>query len=421
MSYRPRIVDQELRDQLAASGAVLIEGPKACGKTETARQAARSEVLLDLDGPARASGLLDPSLLLEGDTPRLLDEWQLVPALWNQVRRTVDARRTPGQFVLTGSAVPADDVTRHSGAGRITRVRMRPMSTWEAGRSTGDVSLNALFSGQGARAADSGLTVVDLADLVVRGGWPLHLGASTKAAMHQLTGYLRDVERTDVQRVDGVRRDPVKVQRLLRAYARHVATEASLSTIAADVGGDAPDSAAESAHRQTITDYLVALERLMVVEEQPAWAPHLRSRARIRSASKRHFVDPSLATAALGAAPDRLLADPAFFGTLFESMVVRDLRVYAQAADASVLHYRDNTGLEVDAIVERRDGAWAAFEVKLGVGAIDDAAATLLRFRAKVDAARSGPPAALAVIVGTGFGYRRPDGVDVIPIGALGP
>lgn len=295
------------------------------------------------------------------------------------------------------------------------------MSTWEAGRSTGDVSLNALFSGQGARAADSGLTVVDLADLVVRGGWPLHLGASTKAAMHQLTGYLRDVERTDVQRVDGVRRDPVKVQRLLRAYARHVATSASLSTIAADVGGDAPDSAAESAHRQTITDYLVALERLMVVEEQPAWAPHLRSRARIRSASKRHFVDPSLATAALGAAPDRLLADPAFFGTLFESMVVRDLRVYAQAADASVLHYRDNTGLEVDAIVERRDGAWAAFEVKLGVGAIDDAAATLLRFRAKVDAARSGPPAALAVIVGTGFGYRRPDGVDVIPIGALGP
>ena len=419
MPYRPRIVDPELAARLAATGAVVIEGPKGCGKTATARQVARSEVLLDVDENARRAIAIDPRLVLDGPVPRLFDEWQLEPTLWNHLRRAVDARQQPGQFILTGSAAPTDDITRHTGAARITRLRMRPMSLFETGHATGAISLAALLAGESARSQESTLTVTDLATLVVIGGWPGNLTRTSAQAMQATRDYLDEIRRVDLSRVDRSTRDPGKVGRLLRALARHVATEASLATLMADtVGAEGADGALA---RETVRDYLDTLERVMIIEDQPAWAPHLRSRSRIRNAAKRHFVDPSLAAAALRATPARLLADLNALGLLFESLVVRDLRVYAQASDATVLHYRDNTGLEVDAIVEVSDGQWAAFEVKLGQGQVDAAAASLLTFASRVDTAKCGAPAALGVITASGYGYRRPDGVHVIPVGALGP
>ncbi len=415
--YRPRVADTELEARLAATGAVVIDGPRGCGKTETARQAAASEVRLDVDDEARAAGLLAPALLLEGERPRLIDEWQLVPAIWNQVRREVDATGgRPGQFILTGSAVPADDVTRHSGALRFSRLRMRPMSLVEAGYSTGDISLKNLFDGAEPRAVDPGLTINDLAERITVGGWPNLQDRTIDEALIALRGYLDETRRVDLVRVDGIGRDPENVARVLRSVARNTATGASARAIAADVGG-----AEGPIDHHTVLGYLAALSRIFVVEDLPAWSPGLRSRTILRSAPKRHFVDPSLAVAALGTTPDRLLRSVETLGFLFESLVVRDLRVYAQAMDASVFHYRDSADLEADAIVERRDGAWAAFEVKLGQGAIDRAAESLLRVAARVDPERHGKPAVLAVITGWGYGYRRPDGVAVIPIGTLAP
>lgn len=413
--YRPRVADAELASRLAATGAVVIDGPRGCGKTETARQAAASEVRLDVDDEARAAGLLAPALLLEGDRPRLIDEWQLVPAIWNQVRREVDATGgRPGQFILTGSAVPADDVTRHSGALRFSRLRMRPMSLVEAGYSTGDISLKDLLDGAEPRAVDPGLTINDLAERITVGGWPNLQDRTIDEALIALRGYLEETRRVDLARVDGIARDPENVARVLRSLARNVATVASARAIAADVGG-----AEGPIDHHTVLGYLAALSRLFVVEDLPAWSPALRSRTILRGAPTRHFVDPSLGVAALGTRPDRLLRDVETLGFLFESLVVRDLRIYAQALDASVFHYRDSTDLEADAIVERRDGAWAAFEVKLGQGAVDRAAEALLRVAARVDPEKHGKPAVLAVITGWGYGYRRPDGVAVIPIGAL--
>jgi len=416
MTYQPRVVDRELATRLGSRGAVVIEGPKGCGKTATARQVAASEVLLDVDANARRAIAIEPSLVLAGPAPRLIDEWQIEPSIWNHIRRAVDDRQRPGQFILTGSAVPTDDITRHTGAARLTRLRMRPMSSFESGRSTGTVSLLALLCGADARSPDTGDGVGGLAEQVVVGGWPGNLQRTVTQSMQAMRDYLDEIRRVDIGRVDGRAYDPVRVGRLLRSLARHVATEASIATLRTDAGG-----ADGALARDTVSDYLAALERLMITEDQPAWAPHLRSRSRVRSASKRHFVDPALACAALRATPERLLADLQLLGLLFESLVVRDLRVYAQAADGTVLHYRDNTGLEVDAIVETGDGGWAAFEVKLGPGQIDAAAATLLTFAARVDTDKCGAPKALGVIVGTGYGYRRPDGVQVIPIGAFGP
>jgi hypothetical protein len=415
--YRSRIVDRELASLLAAAGAVVVEGPRGCGKTETALRASASAVRLDVDDQARAAGNLAPALLLDGARPRLLDEWQLVPGVWNYVRREVDARGgRAGQFILTGSAVPADDVTRHSGALRFARLRMRPMSLLETGMSTGAVSLAALLAGEEPRAADPGLGIKGIAEVVAAGGWPALIGRPVDAALLVLRGYLDEIRRVDLTRVDGVARDPENVGRVLRSLARHVATQASARSIAADVGG-----AESPIDHHTVLTYLAALARVFVVEDLPAWSPALRSRTVLRSAPTRHFVDPSLAVAALGADPDRLLRDVETLGLLFESLAIRDLRVFAQALGASVFHYRDATGLEVDAIVERRDGTWAAFEVKLGPGAVDEAARGLLRLAARVDPARVGPPAALVVLTGWGYGYRRPDGVCVVPIGALGP
>jgi hypothetical protein len=417
IEYRPRVADAELQARLAAIGAVLVEGPRGCGKTATALQAAASAVRLDVDDEARAAGLLSPTLLLDGARPRLIDEWQLVPAVWNHVRREVDAGGgRPGQFILTGSAVPADDATRHSGALRFSRLRMRPMSLAEAGYSSGDISLAALLDGAEVRATDPGLDIRGLAERISVGGWPALQDRTVDEAQVALRGYLDETRRVDLARADGVSRDPENVGRVLRSLARHVAAPTSARSIAADVGG-----AEGPIDHHTVLGYLAALARVFVLEDLPAWAPALRSRSLLRSAPTRHFVDPSLAVAALGADPDRLLRDVRTLGFLFESLVLRDLRVYAGPLDATVSHYRDSTDLEADAIIERRDGTWAAFEVKVGPGAVDEAARTLLRVAERVDPARHGRPAALAVITGWGYGYRRPDGVSVIPIGALAP
>jgi len=415
--YRPRVVDRQLRDLLDAVGAVVIEGPKACGKTATARRLAASEVLLDVDDTARETAAIDPGLILEGATPRLVDEWQLEPKLWNRVRREVDDRRQAGQFILTGSAVPPDETTRHSGAGRISRLQMRPMSLFELGKSSGSISLRELLGGEPARSPATEFTIRELAIEISIGGWPGLRDRSPEQALQGIRGYLDEIRRTDISRIDGVRRDPERVGRILRSLARNVSTYVAETTLAADTAG----SDGASLSRNAVRDYLDALKRLFVVEDQPAWDTHLRSKYRLRRAPKRLFVDPSLAVAALRATPERVLRDMNLFGFLFESLVVRDLRVYAQACDAEVLQYHDSNGLEVDAIVQAADGNWAAFEIKLGGGRIEEGAASLKKFAKQIDISRSGEAAMLGVIVGTGYGYMREDGIAVIPITALGP
>ena len=419
MPYLPRIVETELDECLAAAGAVVMEGPKACGKTATARQRAASEVLLDTDRNARRLASADPATALAGATPRLIDEWQLEPPIWNHVRRTVDDRAEPGQFILTGSAVPADDVTRHSGAGRFTRIRMRPLSLFESGHSSGEISLAELLNGSRQGAEASSPSVPELAELLATGGWPANHGQPPRRTLRLNRDYLNEIRRTDVSRVSERRTDPIRVGRLLRSLARNTATEVSLSRLAADVG-----ASQVTMKRDTAAGYLDALEQLMVIEDQPAWSPHLRSRAILREAPKRHFVDPSLAVAALRATPERLVGDLGFLGLLFESLVIRDLRIYAQANDAEVFHYREKGGLEVDAVVEAADGRWAAFEIKLGERWVDEGARNLRRLAQRAPRAmRDAPsePAALAVIVPNGYGYAGNDDVGVIPIGALGP
>ena len=415
--YRPRIVDEELAARLGSAGAVLIEGPRACGKTATGRRHAASEVLLDLDAGLRNAAELEPSLVLEGPAPRLIDEWQTVPPIWNHVRRAVDIGGGAGRFILTGSAVPPDDTTRHTGAGRVSRLRMRPMSLFESGHSTGAMSLGAILRSEPVPAQPGRTTVTNLVELVCRGGWPGAVDAGTNAAERFVRDYLDEIRRADIRRVDGIRRDPVLVRRVLQSLARNVATEAAVSVIGADAGGNAGPL-----HPETVQSYLNALERVFVIEDQPAWSAHLRSRSRLRRSPKRHFVDPSLAVAALRSGPERLRADLASFGFLFESLVVRDLRVYAQAHDAEVYHYRDNTGLEVDAIVEKAGGAWVGVEIKLGgERPIEEGASNLRKLRERVDPDRTGPPAALVVITGVGHGFARSDGVVQVPITALGP
>jgi predicted AAA+ superfamily ATPase len=416
VGYRVRVLDAELATVMRSAGAVLIEGPKACGKTVTATQVAKTVVRLDTDVAAQAAIAIDPALLLDGPAPILLDEWQVAPAIWNAVRRAVDDRTERGQFILTGSAVPQDDVNRHSGAGRFATLRMRPMSLYESGHSNGQISLAALMDAQPQRAADTGIKVPDVIERIVAGGWPAQIDEPVATAARAARDYLAQIREVDVSRVGATRRDPAKVGRLLTSLARNTATEANASSLAADTGGsDGP------VDRGTIGEYLEVLERLMIVEDQPAWATHMRSRTPQRTSSKRHFVDPSLAVAALGTGTRGLLSGLNLTGFLFESLVVRDLRVLSQPLEGSVKHFRDSKGLEVDAVVQLADGRWAAFEVKLGVGQVEAGAASLLAFAARVDTTKVGTPAALAVITSTGFGYRRPDGVHVIPIGTLGP
>jgi predicted AAA+ superfamily ATPase len=399
---------------------VLIEGPKWCGKTSTAKR--RSSSAIFLQDPDLAEGYLraadtKPSLLLDGAVPRLIDEWQTAPVLWDAVRFAVDRRGVTGQFILTGSAVPSDGVTRHTGTGRLARMWLRPMSLYESGESTGTVSLKELFDGSDEVAGLSELSVEGLAFALSRGGWPATVrGTTRKVALRRVFDYLDAVVNLDVSRVDGVTKNPAQVRALLRSLARHISTQASAATIRADL--EVNDATLSD---KTIAAYLNALRRIFVVEDLPAWNPALRSKTPLRTSQTRHFVDPSVAVAALRASPEALLGDFNTFGLLFESLCVRDLRVYAQAVDGEVFHYRDKSGLEADAVVQLNDGRWGAIEVKMGAKETDLAASHLLALRDRVDTDRLKAPSFLMVLTAAEVGYRRPDSILVVPIGCLGP
>lgn len=405
-----------MASNLAALGAVVIEGPKACGKTETARQHAQSEVLLDVDPEAQRAAAIDPRLILPGAVPRLIDEWQREPRIWDAVRREVDERRSPGQFILTGSATPQDNAARHSGAGRMTVLTLRPMTLFEQGFSPGTVSLADLLDGRDPAVGRSTQDLAAYAERIVIGGWPGLIGRSVRDAAAFMSGYIDTIVEHDVSVVSGTRRDPRLVRRFLQAYAQLSAHPARLSTIVERARGIAAN---EAPSRWTAEPYLDALDRLMVVDDLEAWNPDLRSRTRLMTTPKRHLVDPSLAAALMECNPPRLLRDLNTLGYLFESLAVRDVRVYATASDASAYHYRERAGeLEVDIVVERRDGTWLGIEVKMGSNLIDDAARALLRL-ASTRIAR--PPTALIVLTSTEYAYRREDGVIVVPLGLLGP
>ncbi len=415
--YLPRVAARDVESALRRRGAVLIEGVRGCGKTWLGRHFARSEARLD-DEAILLLASSDPAEVLRGPIPRLLDEWQNAPQLWNRVRRECDDRPERGQFILTGSAVPQDDVTRHTGTGRISRVLLRPMSLFEAGRSSGGVSLREVFEGDAVSSMpNEGVGLREIAGALCAGGWPQHLGESHSDALQSVRDYVGEAVRLDIPSGNGVRHDPDMVRRLLLALSHSVSTEAKMTKLASDMSFGSPPG------RNTVAAYLDALRRIFIVEDQPAWPVSLRSKAVLRKAPKRHFVDPSLAAALLGATPERLLADRTTFGLLFESLVVRDLRVYSQSGLGGVFHFRDNTGLEADAIVERGDGSWIAAEIKLNTApsVIDQAAKALNRLKEKVARPRLGDLAALVVITPTGPAYRRPDGVQVIPLTVLGP
>lgn len=416
-NYRPRVVDALLVDRLGSAGAVLIEGPKACGKTFTAEQHAASRVSLDIDEQARAALAVDPTLVLAGPPPQLVDEWQLdATRVWNHVRAEVDRRQRTGQFILTGSATPPDDARRHSGAGRFARLTMRPMSLFESGDSSGEMSLAALLDGQRPTASATDATVPRYAELVVRGGWPLNLTRTLRAAAQANVDYLTTITDVDIATLDPARRHPRLARRILQSLARNVGMDLIVKRVAEDASTDDSDIA-----RSTVYDYLAPLERLMVLDPLDAWSSHLRSRARLRTSPRVQFCDPSVAVAALRTGTQQLLADINYFGHLFEALVVRDLRVFAGVVDGTVQHYRDSDGLEIDAVITAGDGRWAAFEVKLGQADIDRAAENLVAFAQKVDTSKVGEPATLAVVTATGYGYTRPDGVVVIPAATLGP
>jgi len=413
-SYLPRLADDQLTRGLRAAGAVLLEGPKACGKTSTAMQQAKSSVRLDATPQLRAAALADATLVLGGTVPHLIDEWQLVPESWNAVRAEIDTRQESGQFILTGSATPAEDITRHSGAGRFTRVRMGPMSLFESRDSAGGVRVSALLEGdRPAACAGSDATLADVAALLCRGGWPANLNREQDDAAAFNRDYLTTLSGADLVTLDGVRRDPRKVALVLHGLARSTGTYVSNKTLIADSAGTG-----ETLNPRTLTSYIDALARLWVYVEQPAWGQHLRSTVPVRKSPKRHLVDPSLAAAALGASPKSLVRDPKTFGQLFESMVHRDLVAYAQAAGAEVFAYQDNNGTEIDAVLVR-DGAWAGVEVKLsGAPAVlENAAAGLLRI---ADVMRT-KAASMTIVTATGPSYTRPDGVNVASILDLGP
>jgi len=415
--YLPRIIDQYLDSALEASGAVLIEGAKWCGKTSTAKQKAAS-VLLMQDPDYTLSYLkaadTKPSLLLKGETPRLIDEWQMAPVLWDAVRFAVDERNAAGLFILTGSAVPLEDVLKHTGTGRIVRILMRPMSLYESMESNGAVSLKDLFDGKTDIEGISSLTIENLAFALVRGGWPASIGAKESVALRRAYNYVDAVINQDVSRVDGIEKSPARVRALMRSYSRNIATMANMSTIRNDIAGD-EDTISE----KTIASYINALRRIYVIEDVPAWNPAMRSKTAIRTSPKRHFVDPSIAAAVMRATPQSILEDFNTFGFLFESLCVRDLRIYSQALDGEVFHYRDKSNLEADIIVHLNDGRWGAIEVKLGSKEIEEAAQNLLKLKEKIDLEKMKAPSFLMVLTGTQLAYRREDGVFNVPIGCL--
>lgn len=411
--YYPRIGDRVLEKKLQISGAVLIEGAKWCGKTETALQAAGSVLFIQESPQHKEMAKMMPSLLLEGDTPRLIDEWQDAPEVWDAVRHAVDRRKQTGQFILTGSATPRDEVKSHSGIGRISRMLMRPMSLFESKESTGDVSLRALFEGKQEIGNVSTLNIPQIARIICRGGWP---GAVTHpdAGGALAIDYTELIVEEDINSVDGVERNPMRVRQVLRSLARNISTLTTATTILGDVRAN---DITISDH--TLESYLNALRRIFVVEDVPAWSPSLRSRTTIRTSHKRQLVDPSIATAIMRMDASRLLRDLETFGFLFESLCTRDLRIYTQVNDGEIFHYRDKNDLEVDLIISLHDGRWAPVEVKLGEHQIEEAAANLIKLKNKVDTSRIGEPSFMMVLTGGQYAYRRPDGICVVPLGCL--
>lgn len=416
MRYIRRIVEDDLYEKLTISGAVLIKGPKSSGKTATAKQYAKSVLEMDRDRQVPVIMATDPKLLLVGNTPRLIDEWQEQPEIWNYVRHEVDDRKAKGQFILTGSSNPNDDIKLHSGAGRFTIVQMDTMTWQELGFSTGKVKVADLLQGIFPDIYDAGVTLDFIIDKMLIGGWPTLLNQTTKNALLMNRGYVDLLCEVDMSRVSEVKRDPLKVRSLLRSIARNTATLVDNKTLEKDV----KISDKNELSRNTLAEYLDALSRLMILYEQPAFNPHIRSSASLRKSPKRHLCDTSLAIAALGLDKDALLRDIKYVGFLFESLAIHELNVYAKANDASLFHYNDSYGLEVDAIVQRRNGDYAAFEIKLGVGYIEEGVENLKRFVKNIDTTKMDLPKSLNIITGTGMSHRRPDGINVISLSSLG-
>ena len=415
--YLSRICDFELQEALSTMGAVLIEGAKWCGKTSTAINVAKSTLFMqDPDNTRSYQQIADtkPSLLLNGKIPRLLDEWQTAPVLWDAVRFEVDKRALPGQFILTGSAVPADNITAHTGTGRFARILMRPMSLYESKESSGTVSLMDLFNGKHDIESMTDLSIEQITFAICRGGFPASIGKPDKMALRMSIDYTEAVINQDISRVDGVEKNPNRVRLLLRSLARNIATTASMQTILNDI-----EATETSISDKTISSYYNALRRIFVVEPLLAWSPSLRSKTAIRTSPKHHFVDPSIATAVMRINPKALLQDFEYFGFLFEALCARDIRIYAQYNDGEVFHFRDKIGLEVDLIVQLRDGRWGAIEVKLGNKQIEEAAKNLLKLKNKIDANKMREPSFLMILTGGQFAYRRKDDVLVLPIGCL--
>ena len=419
--YIERFADAKIKEALSALGCVYVEGPKGCGKSTTAERFAKTVVKLqDPIVFERYLALATTSRehLLSGDKPLLFDEWQKIPQLWDFIRADVDDKSDVGLYLLTGSAKPKENKKRptdkrHTGAGRIAKITMYPMSLAESGDSSGEVSLRNIFDGNDIINGTSKLTLDDLAFVICRGGWPEAVTRPEQALM-LMSYYYKTLVTEDITDVDGITRNPKRAQVILRSYARNISTFASNTTIIADI--EAND---KSLNRVTFTSYLTAFEKLFVICDVEAWSPRLRSKTTIRASAKRQFVDPSIATIALGATPNDLVADLRTFGFLFESLAHRDLRVYADSLNGQVYHYRDDSGLECDAIIHLDNGKWGAVEIKLGGHEIDAAAENLIKLKEIIDADKMKAPSFLMVLTGTQHAYKRPDGVLVVPIGCL--
>lgn len=420
--YLPRIADEILKERLSFKGAVLIEGPKWCGKTTTAKQISKSVLAMDqpdLAGQYREMAELNPTLLLQGDIPRLIDEWQLAPKLWNAVRYEVDQRDEFGLFILTGSAVPAElDQSAHTGTGRISRLYMRPMSLFESGESTGAISLRDLFEGKTVTAADRH-TLEEIAFLICRGGWPKSIGLPEKSALFQGIDYFESIIANDISRADNIRKDKDKARRLLKSYARNISTQSSLEKIRQDMIANQQGTFDNA----TLYSYLDALKKIFVIEDTPAWNPNLRSKTSLRTTDTRYFVDPSIATAALGLGPQDLLNDLNTMGLFFENLCIRDLRIYAETLDGSIYHYRDKNDLECDAVLHLRNGSYALIEIKLGGDTlINEGVKNLKKLAAKINTDRMKEASFLMVLCAKApFAYKREDGVWIVPISCLKP
>ena len=418
--YYQRVSDKVLLEHLESKGAVLIEGAKWCGKTTSAKHIAKSVIEMDrpdMTAQYQQMARINPSNLLEGEVPHLIDEWQIATNIWNAVRYEVDRRGEFGQFILTGSSVPAAlDESMHTGTGRIVRMQMRPMSLFESKDSTGQVSLMDLFNKKDISTVDNH-SIDEIAFLICRGGWPAALNHSKKIALKQAFDYYDAVVNDDISRVDRVKRDSERTKRILKSYARNVATQASLETIRSDI----ISNDVETFDKEALYGYLNALKRIFVIEDSPAWNPNLRSKTAIRTSDTRYFVDPSIAVAALGLGPTDLVNNLALMGLIFENLCVRDLRIYADALDGSVYHYRDKTGLECDAVIHLRNGSYGLVEVKLGGDqSINEGAESLLKLTSKIDTEKMKKPAFLMVLCGVApFAYKREDGVFVVPITCL--